>query len=629
MSQNLRKRARFSVNSTNAGPLQAQRTMSWGPYSHSASFINPYYPQQNAIIQLPPSESVLINELGGNESLTNYQAGSCDTDLSAGLGGCQKVIEDGFYDNNGIFNITEEGSFVQLLAYRFTHYSDVPETSFVECLSCYIDMGAIKLNLSSPNIRPEVVIKQLQEEISFALICQQAISWPRFCMWSSVFAGTKFTRLACDCKPWMPQGNPVDESFINNAFSLFFQDGSIPPLINVTLTGMRQLTFSLNKDYLDYANETYGINSAQWFFQLMTPRTNGILDQGEVPMSSYVNTSLVDGYHGWFNRNPFTFGFGYRKFNSSANSSVYCDIYDLNNWTSTNFANTIGKDFSTQFNVIPYDASKPFFHINEFCKSRYLTPVVTANMPCSMSASRYYFLTSSYISTKQVRPFISTTASSGPTDTVGILWDNAIDGNIPRDITGDMGQSSGNVSMFIKEINPMFNLSRFNFLILDEWSTNTLNGGGYITNRTIQSVNNNTANVKDEAVYEAVYTALRSTATPPTDQNGTSINPIWDGIPYDLYSPYEPRWMTFTEDDHANGYNVQFDIRRYCRNRCLVNFSYKNNSAPFDDYTIPPEISTFKPYSIVVNQLWGQSTIEDGEEKPADKKVHFMRLISP
>lgn len=634
---NMRKRSRFSVNNTNAGPLERQRTISWGPYSHSSSFINPYYPQQNSIINLPPAESVLINELGGNESIQNNQAGNCDTSLSAGLGGCQKVIEDGFYDNNGYFNFTEEGSFVQLLAYRFRRTNTNPNTQqSVECISCYIDMGTLKLNIENKDIKTEVIIKQLQEEISFALTGSQSISWPRFCMWNSVTAPS-LTRKSYACSPWLPQANPVDDSMLNNAFALFFQT-TIPPLVLVKLTGMRQLTITLNPDYVSYCNTNYPpYGSSNWLFQLLTPRTDGLLNissstgnltRPPLP-SEYLNVGLLDGKHGWFQRNPYTFGFGFRKYVESGRS-YFCDIYEYNNWDKSNFLSTIGSDFViNQPTIITYDPTRPYYDMNQFAKTRFLQPLVVANMPCSMSASRYYLLTSSYISSKQVRPFISTTTSSGPTDTIGIMWDNVINGNIPRDISGSLGEDTGNMSFFIKEINPMFNNDRFNLIIYDEWYTRSLSGGGYISNRTLQAVNNNTANLKDQAIYNAIYIPLYSTTTPPTNQNGTIIEPTWSGIPYDLYSPYAPSWMKFDSDSHGNGYNVQFDVRRYCRNRCLVSFQYKNSSEPVVDRTPTSSLSTFKPYNIIVQNLWGTSNIEDGEEKPSDKKVHFMRLITP
>lgn len=618
----LRKRPRYNVNSTNAGPLQRQRNSTWGIYNTASAYIAPEYPQQNAIINLPPSESVLFLELGGNENIQSMKAGETSVALSAGLGGCQRIIADGVYDSNGYYNFTEENCFVQLLAYRFKINPSDNTKQYVECCSCYIDMTALKLALSASDGagNDDVVLKRLQEELCFALVGQQCISWPRFCMWNSSIAPGGCNR-SSNCKPWMPQGNPVDNSFNNQGFSMFQQ--TIPPLLLVQLTGLRQLTFSLNPAYTTYCQDTFGI-SYPWFFQLMTPRTQGVLDQGDIPMSLYVNSTLIDGNHGWFERGPYCFGFGYLNYNTSE----YVDVYKLNNWTTSQFANTIGGDFtSNPTRQINYDATNPWYDINIFCASRFLLPVVVANMPCSLSASRFYFVTSREASLNQVKSFVSSSSQPAPYDTIAMLWDNPLHGNVMRDTTGNIGEDEGLCSNFIKEMNPMFNQDRMSLHIIDEWASSSLVGGSSQANRHVQCEYSDVCSLKDNAVYNALYKALAMNPTPPTNQNGVAINPITSGFPFAIYSPYVPRWMSTTTFDTTTGFNVQFDVRRYCRNRCLVSFSYLNSSTPYTWLSLPGDIATYKPYGNVVSQLWNSSKIEDGELKSGNESIYFMRLI--
>lgn len=615
-----RKRARYTINSTNAGPLNQQRNSTWGIYATGSTFINPYYPQQNSIIQLPPSEAMLMNELGGNQSLTNQQGGQSNVYLSAGLGGCQKAISHGLFDQNGYYNFTEENSIVQLLAYRFKPNPLNNNTQFVECVSCLIDMGALKLNLTNAknvSSRNEI-IQRLQQELCFALICQQAISWPRFCMWNSSIAPGG-TNQACNCKPWMPQGNPVDDSFGNDGFTCFSQN--IPPLLNIRLTGLSQLTISVNLYYINYVFNTYGVFHP-WMIQLMTPRLNGVLDKGVVPMSNYINSTLVDGNHGWFRRGCYVFGFGY--FNDELNS--YSDIYEKNNWSTTQFSNTIGYDFSVNpTQLIPYDPLNDWKDINIFCKSRFLQFVVVANMPCTLTSSRFYYITSHELSLNQVKSFISSVDKPGPSNTIGILWDDVINGNNARNISGYFGYDEGKYSYLVKELNPMFNQQHISLNIISEWQPNS-----FMTNdvqiQVLRNENSNLFNVKNNSVYKACYIPFIS-GTPPTDQNGVVINPIIKGIPYSIYVPYIPPWMDASTVDPAIGFNNQFDILKYCRNRCLVSFSYKNNSAPYIYITSPTEISTIKPYEDISNSYWQSTLLQDGNEKPAATKVHLTRII--
>lgn len=607
-----RKRPRYSMNSSNAGPLQHQRTSTWGIYSSNNANIDPAYPQQNAIINLPPAQVVLMTELGGNEDIKQFKGGEMDIELSAGLGGCQRVISDGFYDTNGYYNFTEENCFVQLLAYRFRPNPSDTTKQFVECISCYIDMGTLKLSIEeNNNLKPEIALKRLQEELCFALTGQQCIGWPRFCMWNSSRAPSNTYR-SSDCKPWMPQGNPVDNSFGNDGFALFQQ--TIPPLLTVTLTGCRQITINLNPDYVDYCTLNYG-KSDPWFFQLMTPRINGILDQGSIPMNGYVNPSFIDGNHGWFERGPFCFGFGFLNYNTGE----YVDIYKLNNWTISNFTNTIGNDFNVNpITQINYDVANPWSDIYTFCQSRYLQATVVASMPCTLCASRFYFIRSRELSLNQVKPFVGSTSQSGPVDTMAILWDEVLEGNRRRDITGTIGEDNGTCTNFTKELNPLYNQNRVSIQIIDEWATNSLVGGSNIGNRTLQNEYADSDIIKDNAVYKAIYAPLFYTIL---DQNANPLDPILSGFPYTIYSPYAPRWITSTSP-----YNVQFDVRRYCRNRCLLTFKICLND-PFNWQTIPGDISTFLPYDEVVTKLWGTSRIEDGEEKPGNDKVLFMSLI--
>lgn len=604
----MRKRPRTSSGLGMREAPNVQRSSGWGPYSTSST--NPYYPQQGSTINLPPCQGSFITELGGSGPEGGSVGGAISNGssytLSAGLGGCQKLIEDGFFDNNALYNFTEENNFVQLLLFDLYSVSDI---EFIpQPRTCYIDFGALKLSLSNIGNSPQQSLLRLQQEITFALTASFGISWPRFCMWNcSAFGTTGGFYVTTDNPYYYPQVNPVDDNNGDVNAAMFIQT-TTPPMILCQLVGASQLAFSVNPAF-QAANPDH-----DYYIQLMTPRTKGFLDQGTYPLSQYVNQNLVNGNNGWFEKGPYLMGYGFRDFEDS----TFHDIYDENDWGQDQFE-TLAQYFNGNFPVF-YSSGDYNSAANGFCGSLFLQKVTIGNMSMSLVASRYYSIRSAELSTNQVRPFISNTTSATPTDTLGILWDITLDGNVARDATGSSGgasttDSSSTTAIFsgmTKEVNPMFCLNQYSLYLTNEWGDSPGNNS-----ILIQGEDALAKTIKDSTVIQSDNLPIFHKLS---DQDGNQIDPTIFGF-LAIYNSYAPAWKTLPSG--ATYYDSQFSILRLCRNRTLLRYFWTLD-VPVTTASTP---TATDGYASIVN-LWGSQALVVGEQKPAETSVHFMTTIS-
>lgn len=609
----MKRRRVLTSNDISQDNILRQRSSGWGPYSSYGGHI----PQGQSIIRLPPTESSFITELGGKGAddglIGGTQGHNSSFQSSSGLGGCQRLIEDGLFDNNSLYTMTEENNFVQFLLYDF--YKNTSTTIVLQPRTCFIDLGGpLKLAISKKGSSLTEEIQRLQQELTFALTASFGISWPRFCWWNLeyVYPGSPWKK-SVDNHYYYPQCNPVDAKMGGDASgAMFIQSNSYPPLILVQLIGVSQLSFSINPDFVElYPDHDF-------YMQLLTPRMEGIFSIGTYPAKTYLNPNLINGQNGWFEKGPYIFGFGFRD----ASTSLFHDIYDTDtNPNATDSLTFISQDFETT-RVLTFASGTEADRIeitNNNCEARKLQKVVLANMPCTLINSRYYYIRSPELSVNQIMPFLSSVDAGAPGDTIGVLWDSLPQGNISRDISGEHG--FGFISTTAKEINPMFNQTNYSLFIETEWaevvgtnmqsSSNLIIQGEDMKSKTIKDTTNHFSNYIPD-IWKLVAVG------------GGTVNPTLSTFPT-IYDVYCPSWKT-TADGSSN-YDSQFDIEKLCRNRLLWNY-YTSQDTPPTPTSVPPSTPPLKsPNYDNIQRIWSSTFVTAGTQKPSEKSVHFMRAI--
>lgn len=603
-----RRRVLTSADITQSSVLQ-QRTSGWGPYSQYGTRMA----QNKAIIRLPPTESSFITELGGTGVSDGISVGSqgpsVSFESSSGLGGCQRLIEDGFFDNNSYYTFTEENNFVQLLLYDF--YKNSSTTIALQPRTCFIDMGgALKLALSKKGGSAGEQIQRLQQEITFSLLASFGITWPRFCWWNldTIYPGSPWKK-SVDNQFYYPQANPTDDYFdgTSDVGAMFIQSADSVPLILVQLIGVSQLTFSINPAF-QAANPDH-----DFYLQLMTPRLDPIFTNGTYPASLYLNQNLINGQNGWFEKGPYVFGFGFWD----ASTSQFHDIYDTDTSPiATTPLEFIYNDFLSTTVLTFFTEEDRITITNNNCEARKLQKIVIANFPFTLVNSRYNFIRSPELSSNQVIPFLSSTDAGAPGDTIGILWNDLTNGNLSRDISGHHGVNV--ISTTAKEINPMFNQSLYTLFIETEWADVIGSSMQSSSNFIIQGEDSRSRALKDNTVFFSNRIPSIWKLLPIT------LDPTLESFPT-LYDGYCPAWKT-TSDSSSN-YDTQLDIQKFCRNRLLWNYLTTQASPPLP--TSAPDLTypTKSPNYDAIQQRWSSSFLTTGTLKPSEKSVHFMRAI--
>lgn len=615
----MRKRSRpLTVHDVSTSNIVQQRTSGWGPYSGYTPITS------SAVTRLPPTESSFMTELGGSGVEDDQQE---IFQNNCGLNGCQRIIEDGFFDVNGLYTLTEENHFVQLLLYDF--FNNEEGRISLQPRTCFIDLGgAIKLALSNRGGDDAEQIRRLIQELTYTINASFGVVWPRFCWWNS--------ERICPASPWKrssdnehyyPQANPVDDNLGDTAAAMFIQEPETPILILCQVIGVSQLCFSINPAF-QAAHPGH-----DYYLQLMTPRMSPMFTYGVYPAEPYLNKNLINGLNGWFRKAPYVFGFGFRSVSNVGNIEVdecssssssfldgdgFTDIYGANTVT-TDELEQIGLDF-VMTNVVDFtDANDQYIQINQACYRRKIQKVVIANMPCTLTNSRYYVIRSPELSQNQILPFLSNIecGSTITEDTLGILWNTIVNGNRPRDISGNYGINT--ITPACKEVNPMFNMSNYRLWLESEWSS------------IASTLSNNSKNmllVQGEDIQSRVLkdnTVYFSNQIPSIYQlkqiNGSAINATINSFP-SCYDAYLPSWKTLL--DGSNDVDSQFDVQQVSRNRLLIDYEV-TTADPIVPESIPNEEIPLK-YKPLVNQ-WGSAVMTAGLQKTSEKSVHFMRAV--
>lgn len=596
----------FTSNDVSVSNQVRQRTAGWGPYAAMGPTVN-----MGAVIRLPPTESSFITELGGkgaDEGLGSVSMGNIFQN-NVGLGGCQRIIEDGMFDCNGYYTFTEENNFVQLILYDF--YNREEDNVYLQPRTCFIDLGgALKYSISK---RGEaggegVQMSRLIDELIYTINASFGISWPRFCWWNNeILAPLNAFKKSCENEYYTPQSNPVDLNMGTVTAAMFQQRDDAIPMILCQKIGVNQLCFSINPAFQE-AHPGH-----DFYLQLCTPRLSPIFTRGTYPAMKYLNPNLINGKNGWFRKGYFVFGFGYRdKF-----ADEYFDIYQtesmMNSQIGDTALSTIADDFVTT-TTASFGSEETYAQVvNALCTTRLLQKVVIANLPCTLTNSRYYAINSPELSTNQIMPFISSKDCGGTTEsTTGIIWNTVINGNRPRDITGKLGERF--ISKTCKEINPMFNLTNYTLTISTEL-------GGLIESNQSQTIiegeDAKTKLIKDSTLFFSNRIPITYEIK---DISGNTIDPQIISFP-DCYDSLAPDWMISTNGN----YDTQFDIEKVCRNRLLIRY----DTVDWGEETPSPDVAPNINYGNYkkINDLWNSSLLTYGLEKTSEKSVHFMRAV--
>ena len=619
------KRSRnLSSQDISTSSMVSQRTAGWGPYSGYTPITS------SAVTRLPPTESSFMTELGGNGVEQSADDG-IRFQNNCGLNGCQRLIEDGFFDVNGIYTLTEENHFVQLVLYDF--YKSSPESTEIalQPRTCFIDLGgAMKLALSKRGDSDATQIQYLLQELTYTINASFGIAWPRFCWWNSeIIAPASDWKKSVDNEFYYPQANPVDDNMGTTAAAMFIQSPSdATPIILCQIIGVSQLCFSINPNFqAEHPGHRY-------FMQLMTPRMSPMFTLGTYPAYPYLNPNLINGCNGWFRKAPYVFGFGFRSVSSVGNPDTvmggcgdnssmstfldgdgFVDIYG-SALVTTPELDLIGNDFVTTTLLTDITPENEEIQINAACYARKLQKVVIANMPCTLTNSRYYVIRSPELSQNQILPFLTNVESGSAIaeDTLGILWNTIVNGNRPRDISGNYGINT--ITPACKEVNPMFNLTNYRLWLESEWSS---------VASVLSNNSNNMLLVQGEDLVSrlvkdnTVYFSNRIPSIYSLEQiNGNAVDATLFSFPA-CYDSFLPSWKTKITNTDS-----QFDVQQVGRNRLLVRYLVTT-----EDPILPtsiPNVSIPIRYEPIVEQ-WSSAQMMAGLQKSAEKSVHFMRAV--
>lgn len=626
-----RKRFRstaFTSNDLSQSSIVNQRTGGWGPYAS-------YTPvDDSTVTRLPPTESSFMTELGGWGADDNVIQGGQSRKTfhnSSGLNGCQRLISDGLFDCNGYYTFTEENNFVQLVLYDFYKPDEMGTEIQLQPRTCFIDLGGpLKLALSNRGDGDAEQMKRLIQELVYTINASFGTCWPRFCWWNNeVLCPGSDWKKSCDNQYYYPQANPVDDNMDGNlAAAMFIQDPANVPLILCQIIGVSQLCFSINPAFQALYTQH------DFYLQLMTPRMSPIFTNGNYPAKPYLNPNLINGCNGWFCKGPYVFGFGFRDSETRGADGMFIeddgcgggsqllggdgftDIYGPS-FISTAELDLMGGDF-TETTTITFTSDTQYLAVNSACAMRCLQKVVLANMPCTLTNSRYYVVRSPELSSGQILPFLCNIESGGSVteDTMGLLWNTVLSGNRPRDISGDYGINT--YSTTAKEVNPMFNLTDYRLFIETEWmslaSSLCMNSNNMLT---VQGEDMVSMRVKNSTLY---YSNQIPSIYDLKDTEGNAINTTRNSFP-SLYDSLAPSWKT--EATGSTNYDSQMDVQRVCRNRLLIRYNTTADDPPLP--TSVPDVNT--PNYFPIEDLWNSSLVTAGLQKTADKSVHFIRAI--